>query len=99
MNDDTFMAARRIRSGDVVGDQFLWGRLCIEMQEAHGITDAQLAPYRSALFFADKGMMQEAGALEREAYRKALHDVAKRRIWEGERGGRSVPEVARKNIA
>jgi hypothetical protein len=99
LSDDTFLAARRIRSGDVVGDQFLWGRLCIEMQEAHGITDAQLAPYRSALFFADKDMVDESGALEREARRKELHEVARQRIWEGQRGGRHVPEVGGENIA
>jgi hypothetical protein len=93
LSDDTFLAARRIRSADVVGDQFLWGRLCIEMQDAHGITDAQLAPYRSALFFADKALVEESGALEREARRKELHEVARRRIWEGQRGNRPVPEI------
>jgi hypothetical protein len=93
LSDDTFLAARRIKSGDVVGDQFLWGRLCIEMQDAHGITDAQLAPYRSALFFADKALVEERGALDREARRKELHEVARKRIWEGDRGNRPVPSL------
>jgi hypothetical protein len=79
LNDNTFLAAQRIRSGDVVGEQFLWGRLCIEMQDSHGITDAHLAPYRSALFFADKSTVGEGGALEREELRKERHQVALRR--------------------
>jgi hypothetical protein len=98
MIDETAIAAQRIRSGSPVGAGFLWGRLCVEMQDAHGITDTQLAPYRSALFFADKGMVNESGALQREAHRKALHEVAKRRIWEGKRGGREVPEVEMQKV-
>lgn len=94
--DPLAIAAKRIRDGEAVGDEYLWGRCCVEMQSAHGITDAQLAPYRSALFFADKAMVEEGGALQREARRKELHDVARQRIWEGQRGGRPVP-VLEKN--
>jgi hypothetical protein len=97
--DPLAIAAKRIRSGEAVGDEYLWGRCCVEMQRAHGVTDEELKPYRSAVFFADKDMVDESGALEREAHRKALHGVAKQKTWEGERGGRSVPDAARKNIA
>lgn len=93
--DPLAIAAKRIGAGEAVGDEYLWGRCCIEMQAAHGITDAQLAPYRSALFFADKALVEESGAREREARRKELHEVARRRIWEGHRGGRPVPEIAK----
>lgn len=91
--DPRKIAANRIRSGDAVGDEYLWGRCCVEMQDQEGITDAQLAPYRSALFFADKAMVGEDAALEREAHRKALHQVAKQRTWQGDRSNRQVPDV------
>lgn len=93
--DPLAIAAKRIRDGEAVGDEYLWGRCCVEMQDAHGITDAQLAPYRSALFFADKALVEESGALEREAQRKEMHEVARQRIWQGQRGNRSVPEFQR----
>lgn len=96
--DPRKIAADRIRNGDPVGDEYLWGRCCVEMQGQEGITDAQLAPYRSALFFADKDIVDESGALDREAHRKALHEVAKRRIWEGERGNRRVPNVEMQKV-
>lgn len=91
--DPLKMAANRIRQGEAVGAGYLWGALCIQMQDQEGITDAQLAPYRSALFFADKNIVDESAALEREAGRKAQHEIAKQRIWKGERGQRQVPDV------
>lgn len=91
--DPLAIAAKRIRAGEAVGDEYLWGRCCVEMQREHGVTDEELKPYRSALFFADKAMVDEAGALEREAQRKELHQVAKQRIWEGRRENRPVPSL------
>lgn len=90
--DQIFHAANKIRAGEPVADTFLWGRSCVEMQEREGITDEMLKPYRSGLFFADKDMVDEAGAIEREAHRKSQHEIAKRKIWEGERSNRPVPQ-------
>lgn len=91
--DPLKVAADRIRNGDAVGDEYLFGRCCVEMQDQEGITDAQLAPYRSALFFADKAIVDESVALEREARRKAWHEVARQRTWRDNRDVRPVPAV------
>lgn len=97
--DALYSAAEKIRKGEAVSAGFLWGRMCVEMQDQEGITDAQLQPYRSALFFADKDMVDESGALDRENNRKILHEAAKQRIWEGHRGNRRVPDMKTQGFA
>lgn len=87
-----YIVAQKIRSGQPVADSYLYGGSCVQMQDEYGITDAELAPYRSALFFADKKICGEAKAVERERARKELNEKSLLRPWQGERGNRHVPE-------
>lgn len=74
--DEAMHVAQKIRAGEPVGDEWLWGRSCAHMQRKHSVTDEELRPYRSALFFADKSLTDETTALRREAERKARHAAA-----------------------
>lgn len=91
--DPMKIAAQRIRDGESVGNEWLFGRCCVEMMDAHMITDADLAPYRSALFFSDKDTVGDEAALEREKERKEMHRVALRRDWNGDRTKRQIPHI------
>jgi hypothetical protein len=91
--DSEEIAAKRIRAGESVGDDFLWGRRCLDMQERFGVTDEELKPYRSGLFFADKDSTQDEGiALKREQWRKEKHEAARQlRRANQERKRRDMP--------
>lgn len=86
-------AAKRIRAKEPVGEEWIYGRCCVEMMDAHMITDADLAPYRSALFFADRDTIDEETAIQRERERKERHRQALRRTWIGDRSPKKIPQI------
>lgn len=87
------VAAKRIRAKEPVGEEWIYGRCCVEMMDAHMITDADLAPYRSALFFADREIIDEETAIQRERERKERHRQALRRTWIGDRSKKNIPQI------
>lgn len=92
------VAATRLRAGEAVGEGWLWGRLCLSLQREEGVTDDELSPFRSALFFADRSMVGEEVALQREAERKNRHEAAKALKDDAPRN-RHVPQIETRRMA
>jgi len=76
--DPMAIAAQRIREGEAVGQSWLWGPQCRALQRAHGISEADLRPYRSALFFAEKELRGKESAEALEYKRKDDHATSTR---------------------
>jgi len=57
--DPLALAARRIKSGEPVGDGYIYGHLAHQLLTAGMVTEDDLKPYRSGLFF----MMKDAWGL------------------------------------
>lgn len=68
--------AKRIRSGQPVGDMWIYGHHAHELVARGMISDAQLAPYRSGLFFQMKDAWGEDAALAAEAELRRKHAAA-----------------------
>jgi hypothetical protein len=68
--------ANRIKAGEPVGDGYLYGRNAVEMLERGLISEAELRPYRSALFFSMKDVWGEAAARAKEAEFIRRHEMA-----------------------
>lgn len=50
------IAAKRIKSGELVGDTWLFGRGAVELLKLNLVTEDDLRPYRSALYFSAKNV-------------------------------------------
>ena len=74
--DPVEINAKRINAGEAVGDEWLYGRRCVEILRSGRVTTDQIRRYRSAFFFAMKEVYGEAEALRREAEYKAKHAAA-----------------------
>jgi len=78
--DPMRVAAKRIKAGETVGDHWLYGPQSVAIVRAGLVTDADLAPYRSSLFFAMAKVWGEEAARAEEAARRQYHDEAKRMV-------------------
>jgi hypothetical protein len=75
---DTYaINAERIHNGEPVGDEWLYGRLALELIERRLTTETRLDSYRSGLFFAMRDVWGEEEARRKEAEFKAKHEAAK----------------------
>ncbi len=75
---DTYAVhARRISEGEAVGDEWLYGRLALELVERGLATEARLNQYRSGLYFKMKETWGEEKARWKEDEYKARHEAAK----------------------
>lgn len=69
--------ANRMKSGEAVGEGYLYGKEAVEMI-ARGLIDQEtMTKYRSAAFFARKKMHGEESALAWEAEAKQRHEDAR----------------------
>lgn len=70
--------ADRIREGkDKISDAFLYGTMCLKMMDKCGVTEGELRPYRSALYFAFKDTYGQEKAQAMEAELIARHELMK----------------------
>lgn len=69
--DPVAHAARRMRAGEPVGQEWLFGRGLMELSMQQGITEAEVKPYRVSLFYADRDLVGEAEAQRRQTDRMA----------------------------
>lgn len=67
------IAAKRIRNGDAVGDMWIYGHHAHEIVARGMVTEAQLQPYRSGLFFQMKSAWGEDAAISAEAEFRRRH--------------------------
>ncbi len=75
--DDVERFAARIHAKQPVGDAWLYGRNAWEMMQRGLVTDADLQPYRSALFFAMRDNWGQERAIAVEAELKRRHELAR----------------------
>jgi hypothetical protein len=74
---DTFaINAGRIERGEAVGDEWLYGRLSVELVARGLATEARLDAYRSGLFFAMRDVWGEERARQVEAEFRDKHRAA-----------------------
>jgi hypothetical protein len=74
--DTNRINADRIKAGHPVGDFWVYGRGAAELLESGLVTEEDLKPLRSKLFFAMVDVLGEEPALEREKAFKAHHAAA-----------------------
>lgn len=79
--DPVAHAARRIRAGDPVGQEWLFGRGLMELSMQQGITEDDVKPYRDSLFYADRALVGEAAAQRRQADRVARNASEPYWLW------------------
>jgi len=72
--------AARIKAGQPVGEDWLYGPGAHELIRRGLVSDADMAPRRSGLFFDAKSVWGEDVALAHEARLRAIHDTS--RAWE-----------------
>lgn len=87
--------AGRIQRGEDVGDFWLYGRGAAELLEAGLVTEDELKPLRSKLFFAMRDEWGDEPALAKEAEYKATHAAAVEMIKDKVRRRRRVQIGAR----
>ena len=87
--DPLMIAARKIERKEPVGDCYLYGRAAAEMIERGMVTDAQLRPLRSALYFAMKDAWGEDKAKQIEGEMIARYDSMKA----------ALPQIGRQRAA
>lgn len=65
--DPVAIVAKRMNAGDAVGDDWLYGRKCVELMASGQVSQDTLRKYRSALYFSAKAVLNEDKAKELEA--------------------------------
>lgn len=70
------MTARRIHNGDAIGDMWIYGHHAHEIVARGLVSEAQLQPYRSGLFFQMKDAWGEDAARSAEAEFRRRHAAA-----------------------
>ena len=70
--------ADRIRAKEPVGDCWIYGANAVEMVNRGLVSEADLDPYRSGLYFAMKDVWGEEAARARESELQSLHADARR---------------------
>ena len=78
LNNDIQNAAKRIKAGEAVGDTWVFGRGAVELLNANLVTEDDLRPYRSALYFSAKnvGGRYYADAIEADMLARHKRAVA-----------------------
>lgn len=71
------VAARRIKSGEPVGDMWIYGRLAQELVARGLVLESEIIKYRSGLFFMMKGTYGEDYARTAEAGFIRKHELAR----------------------
>lgn len=71
-----FVAAR-MNKGDPVGQEWLYGRNAVELEDSGLVSAETFKAYRSGLFFQMKDVWQHEGALRTEAELKRKHEEAR----------------------
>lgn len=61
------MISARIKAGQAIGESYLYGRDCVELLDRAFVTEEDLKPYRSSLFFTFRDVYGEDEAKAREA--------------------------------
>lgn len=82
------IAARRIKAGETVGDTWVFGRGAIDLLNAGMVTEGDLRPYRSTLYFSAKAAGGRDYAEAIEAKMIARHEWAGADFREGAANGR-----------
>lgn len=75
--DPLKVAAKRMESGEPVGDGYLYGRMAVDLIAAGLVSEETMRRYRSGLFGQLKSTYGEAKALEMEDRLKARHQAAR----------------------
>jgi hypothetical protein len=75
--DPVGINSRRIQRGDAVGDEWIYGRRAVEAIQSGQITEDNLRPYRSGLFFHVRDTLGNDEALRRERQYQLKHDAAR----------------------
>jgi hypothetical protein len=68
---------RRMERGEAVGEDWLYGRLAVELIVNGLVTEPVMRSYRSSAFLARKEIYGEEAALQWETEAKARHEIAK----------------------
>lgn len=68
---------RRMSRGESVGEDWLWGRLAVDLIAKGMVDQATMEAYRKAAFFARRDVQGEEAALAWEADAKERHDAAR----------------------
>lgn len=71
-------AAKCMNAGEAIGDDWLYGRLCIELMATGDVDQETLRKYRSALYFTMKDVWGETIARQNEDALIARHESASR---------------------
>lgn len=73
------ISAERIKAGELVGDEWVYGRNCVKLLREGLVTQAELRRYRTALYFSAKQIggkeyadAMEAGWIERHEAAEAM---------------------------
>lgn len=74
--DPVALAARKMNDGEPIGDEWIYGRRCVELMASGAALETTLRKYRSAWFFAHKSVYGQEKALAAEAAMKAKHTAA-----------------------
>ena len=96
--DPVAINARRMNAGEAVGDEWLYGRRAVELQQSGLVSADRVQQYRSGLFFKLKQVYGEPEALRMEAVMRKRHADAEcpGDVWD--RGyavsPRRMPQVA-----
>jgi len=74
--DPLKVMGERMEAGDAVGDGWIYGRLCVQLQRKRLLTPDTLRKYRSAWFFKQKDTYGEEQANAKEAEMMKRHKDA-----------------------
>lgn len=74
--DPIAIACRRMNAGELVGDDWIYGRRCHELMASGEVSQDTLRKYRSAIYFSFKDVWGEDTARRLEAEMIARHEAA-----------------------
>lgn len=75
--DPLKISARRIKEKQAVGDEWIYGKGAAELVSTSAVSEEDLKPYRSSLFFSEKSVVGDDIALQRERERQVKHNDAR----------------------
>lgn len=75
--DPHAVMAKRIKAKEAVGEDWVYGRLCVEMIQKGLVSEHELRPYRLAIYQGFKDTATEAEADRRVAELQRKHEMAK----------------------
>lgn len=78
--DTVQINARRVRNREALGDEWFFGTRAVQLIQQAGITEDDLTPYRSGLWFSILGTYGENAARVRESEYRKKHDDAREAV-------------------